>query len=387
MADDRPIIIIKKKKKGGGDGHHGGAWKVAYADFVTAMMAFFLLLWLLNVTTDEQKFGIANYFDPVSVSRSTSGSGGVLGGKSMIKDGAMVSPSTPMGLDLQMPGVSAEKPDVERDPDDEEYNIFDPAALPDQNNLTLSGLSEENINANEETNNPEQGSGQFDSKELQQMMEAQERENFEKAAAAIREELAKDPELAKLAPHLLIDQTPEGLRIQVIDQEGRSMFASGSAQLYDYTRVLVDKVAEVVKNLPNNIAISGHTDSVPYRSNSGYDNWNLSSDRANTLRKALVSADLPENRIKEVSGKADTQHLVPEEPNSARNRRVSITLLKESISPTGTYDGMTREDFENSRKAFNPDMLDSDVPQSSIGTQLNRNIRPVDALDYDETEE
>tara|TARA_Y100001934_G_C12378871_1_gene791014 strand:+ start:265 stop:1353 length:1089 start_codon:yes stop_codon:yes gene_type:complete len=360
MSDDRPIIIIKKVKKVEG-GHHGGAWKVAYADFVTAMMAFFLLLWLLNVSTDEQKLGIANYFDPVSVSRSTSGSGGVLGGKSMLKDGAMVSPTSPMGLDLNQPGVSAEKPAVERDDDSDEFNTFDPPAFPDENNLSL-GLSEEPIGENEETKD-------VSKQQLAELIEEKESEAFEKAAAAIREEIASDPDLAKLAPHLMIDQTPEGLRIQIIDQEGRSMFASGSAQLYDYTRELFEAVTKVVTDLPNNIKISGHTDSVPYRSNNGYDNWNLSSDRANTARKALIQSGFSSDRIKLVAGKADTEPLIPDDTKNARNRRVSVVLLKESLSPTGAYDGMEVQDGEL-------------APSDTAPVRSNRRIKPVEALDY-----
>lgn len=364
MADDRPIIVIKKVKKVEG-GHHGGAWKVAYADFVTAMMAFFLLLWLLNVSTDEQKLGIANYFDPVSVSRSTSGSGGVLGGKSMIKDGSLVSPTSPMGIDMNAPGVSAEKNDVESDSDVEEYNTFDPPAFPDENNLSLSGLSEDDLGKKEETK-------KVSPTEVEELIAEQEAEAFEKAAAAIREEIAKDPALAELAPHLMIDQTPEGLRIQIIDQEGRSMFASGSARLYDYTLQLFDAVTQIVSRLPNNVKITGHTDSVPYRSSSGYDNWALSSDRANTARKALIQSGFAPNRIKMVAGKAATEPLIPDDPKSARNRRVSLVLLKESISPTGAYDEL-KENMENPSKSR---VFDTQ-PQ-----KLNRRVKPVEALDY-----
>ncbi len=354
MADDRPIIIIKKVKKGGG-GHHGGAWKVAYADFVTAMMAFFLLLWLLNVTTDVQKFGIANYFDPVSISRSFSGSGGVLGGKSMMKDGAMVSPTSPLGVDLNMPGISSTKPTVEADRDDDVLNEFDPNKPGKTSRLDLkSSIGESSEKTGESIS--------VSDKELDALQEARDSEAFEKAEKALREELTKTPELAKLSPHILIDKTPEGLRIQVIDQKGRSMFPSGSANMYETTKKLIKTVAKAIKNMPNRISITGHTDSTKYRPGARYDNWNLSADRANASRKVLIESGLSSERISHVVGKADTQHLVKDDPTSPRNRRVSIVLLKKDYI-----------------KGYDATKIptDEDLPPASTSR-----VKPSDALNY-----
>lgn len=276
MAEEEAgnIIIKKTIKKGGG--HHGGAWKVAYADFVTAMMAFFLLLWLLNVTTDEQRNAISNYFDPThpKVSDSTSGAGGVLGGLSTAPEGAMVTnvqQITPTQPTTQIP-------------------------------------------------NPQ-------SKERQE-----EQERFKEAQEEIKQAIQQVPELAAMAENLIVDMTPEGLRIQIVDSEGRSMFASGSAEMYQETRLLLGKVAEIIRDLPNELSLRGHTDSVPYPPGATYTNWELSSDRAQSSRRVLEEFGFPLERINNVTGKADTEHLVEDDPRNPRNRRISIVLLKEEIT-------------------------------------------------------
>lgn len=288
---DKPLqpIIIKKIKKGGG--HHGGAWKVAYADFVTAMMAFFLLLWLLNVTTDEQKAGIADFFDPnPRVSQSVSGAGGLLGGLSVSPDGAQINDKAPV-------------------------------APPDsQLQATLQG--------NERTLTQ----AEINQQQLEEAQRKQEEAEFEKAEAAIREAIESSPDLAELSKNLMIDMTPEGLRIQIIDQEGNSMFPSGSAQMYEKTKALMKKVAGAIKDMPNQISVRGHTDSLPFKGGNGDTNWELSTDRANASRRVLLESGLSEKRLNNVLGKADTDHLLPEKPNDARNRRISIILLHNALT-------------------------------------------------------
>ena len=180
---DRPILI-KKVKKVAGHGHHGGAWKVAYADFVTAMMAFFLLMWLINTTDPEQKKGIAEYFAPASVSQTTSGSGGILGGTSLGDDGAKGSGAMSV-INQLAPEAPPDAP---------------PEAGPSQN---LAAASEE---------------------ALREEIARREAAEFASAAESLRQAMQSMPELAELSKQLIIDQTPEGLRIQLVDQEGRSMF-------------------------------------------------------------------------------------------------------------------------------------------------------------------
>ena len=310
--DEAPVIIIKKVKKVVAGGHHGGAWKVAYADFVTAMMAFFLLLWLLNATTEEQKKGIAEYFSPVttftpdSVSESPSGAGGVMGGRSMTSEGAMVNDTSPVGITVALPGSK----------EDSEAQTEQPA----------DGTKESQRLAEEEEA-PEQA---VDRAEVDRLARELEQERFAEAEADLRQALESVPDLSDFAKNLVIDQTPEGLRIQIIDQEGRSMFASGSADMFTHTQRLLALVADAVKKLDNPVAIKGHTDSTPYASGKDYSNWELSTDRANSSRRALLAAGLPATRIASVVGRADQEHFVPEEPNSPRNRRISIVLLRQA---------------------------------------------------------
>ena len=302
MSSGEGTIISKKIVKGGG-GHHGGAWKVAYADFVTAMMAFFLLLWLLNVTTDEQKHGVADYFAPSAASKSTSGSGGLMGGTSMTTEGARVGTSSPPTVTTKM------TPPRQRKPAEEDE-------------------SEGKGEAGEE-------SGEMSDEEIMQQMAEREQEEFEKAEDALREAMKDSPGLSDMAENLIIDNTPEGLRIQLVDAENTSMFPSGGSKMQENLNKILEKVADIVHRLPNQIAISGHTDSVPFRRSDGYSNWELSSERANASRRALVGFGVPISRIASVTGKADTDPLVPEDPTLPTNRRISIVLLREAaITPS-----------------------------------------------------
>src|SRR5690606_38592233 len=221
MAVSEAPIVIKKVRKGGHEGHHGGAWKVAYADFVTAMMAFFLLMWLINTTSPEQKRGIADYFAPASVSATTSGSGGILGGTDIGKDGVKGSGSASIVEQL-----APESPDLEAD-------ASETAAKANLDNVSTDAMRE--------------------------ALQKREEAAFASAAQSLRQALQDMPELAELSKQILIDQTPEGLRIQLIDQEGRSMFKEGSAQPNDRARVLLRAVSKVINQLPNRITISGHT--------------------------------------------------------------------------------------------------------------------------------
>jgi chemotaxis protein MotB len=274
-----PIIVIKKITKAAG--HHGGAWKVAYADFVTAMMAFFLLLWLLNVTTDEERNAISNYFDPThpKVSESVSGAGGLMGGLSMTPEGAMATTV---------------------------QNITLPQNTRPSNNPTMEKVKDE--------------------------LRKKEEEEFKKIEKQIKEAIKQDQELASLEKNLKIDITPEGLRIQIVDQDKESMFPSGSAVMYEKTHKLMTKVAEIIKSMPNKVSIRGHTDSIPYAADAQYTNWELSADRANASRRVLLETGMPPERLHNVMGKADTEHLVPDNPSDPQNRRISIILLKDEIT-------------------------------------------------------
>jgi chemotaxis protein MotB len=282
--DNQPIII-KKVKKVVGHAHHGGSWKVAYADFVTAMMAFFLLLWLLNVTTDVQKKGIADFFSPASLSQSNSGAGGVLGGQSVIVDGSKVSDAGAVSIAIEA---------APRDSQSESEKNADPT-----------------------------------NEDIAKKIAERETEAYQRTEAALRAAIRESAEAEQLARHLIIDMTPEGLRIQLIDQDNQSMFPSGSAVMNERSRILVKTIAKVVEKIPNKLSLSGHTDALAYRSENGYTNWELSSDRANASRRALVEAGVPAARFRLVSGKADQEPLVPENPLAPSNRRISLVLLRD----------------------------------------------------------
>ena len=282
---EAPTIIIKKIKKGGHAGHHGGAWKVAYADFVTAMMAFFLLMWLINTTSPEQKRGIADYFAPASVSQTTSGSGGILGGTSLSESGSKSSGSRDI------------------------VQALAPEAPP---NVTETGQSQ--IQSQQTSQGADQKADDA---------------ALTSAAQSLRQAMQDMPELAELSKQIIVDQTPEGLRVQLVDQEGRSMFKENSAEPNDRAKVLLQAVAKVVNKLPNRITIAGHTSASPDGARPPSD-WALSSARADASRQILQSAGVDADRIYQVAGKAASDPLYPDDPMLPGNRRITITLLREA---------------------------------------------------------
>ncbi|MFI4976234.1 MAG: flagellar motor protein MotB [Caulobacterales bacterium] len=285
MAVGEAPIIIKRIKKSDHGGHHGGAWKVAYADFVTAMMAFFLLMWLINTTSPEQKRGIADYFAPASVSETTSGSGGILGGTALSDTGTKATGSR---------------------------DVIEQLAPKAPDSTTDTGQSQKTSN-------------NASAKEAQQKEDAA----FASAAQSLRQAMQDMPELAELSKQIIIDQTPEGLRIQLVDQDGRSMFKEGSAEPNDRARVLLKAVARVINQLPNRITIAGHTSASPAGAKPASD-WSLSSARADTSRQILQGAGVDPDRVYQVSGKASSDPLYPDDPMLPGNRRIAIVLLREA---------------------------------------------------------
>jgi len=285
-APNQAPIIIKKVKKSGDHAHHGGAWKVAYADFVTAMMAFFLLMWLINTTSPEQRRGIADFFAPASVSESTSGAGGLLAGEAMTETGAR-----------QRDAIPEEAREAHGAPD-----VTTMGEDVSQSNPSASALAEAQAR--------------------------REDAEFMRAEIAIRQAMADMPDIAELSRNLIMDVTPEGLRIQIIDQEGRAMFDPGATQPNARGRRLLSAVAGAVAQLPNRITIAGHTDGVP--APGGADNWEISADRANAARSILQRNGVPQDRIFQVAGRADAEPLYPDDPEQPGNRRIAITLQREA---------------------------------------------------------
>jgi chemotaxis protein MotB len=288
MAGDN-AVVIKRIKKGGHGGHHGGAWKVAYADFVTAMMAFFLLMWLINTTTPEQKRGIADYFAPQSIAQTVSGSGGVLGGKVMGEDSAHAGGAQSVMQKQSPPSPSS------------------------TTKALASGAAQGGANSDSTSNS--------DAKSAQDS-------DFSHAAEAIHQAVQDNPDIANLSHQVITENTPQGLRIQLVDQDGRPMFAQGSNQPLPYTQKLLAAVGKIISTLPNRVSISGHTGGND--SNATGSAWELSASRANQARALLQAGGLGSDRIYEVAGKAGSEPLLPEDPNASANRRLSILLMREA---------------------------------------------------------
>jgi chemotaxis protein MotB len=287
VGGERPIII-KRIKKGGGGGHHGGAWKVAYADFVTAMMAFFLLMWLINTTSPEQKRGIADYFAPASVSETTSGAGGILAGTALGNEGTKQNGSQSIVQDAS--------PDVKNPSDGKSKDAGKGAD-------TAADQAKEDKAKREEA-------------------------AFASAAQSLRQALQDMPELAELSKNIIVDETPEGLRIQLVDQEGRSMFNQGTAVPNDRAKILLRAIAKIINQLPNRISIYGHTSA----SSGGKadSDWPLSFARADASRKIMLGAGVDGDRVYQTSGKATSDPLYPDDPTLPGNRRIAIVLLREA---------------------------------------------------------
>jgi chemotaxis protein MotB len=295
-------VIIKRIKKGGHGGHHGGAWKVAYADFVTAMMAFFLLMWLINTTTPEQKRGIADYFAPQSIAQTLSGSGGVLGGQVMGQESARAG-----GAASVFQKNSPASPTAKTKSTQAQASQGGASDVHGQSSDTQTQSGE---NADRSTASSQDG-------------------DFAHAAEAIHQAIDDNPDLAQLSKQVILEQTPEGLRIQLVDQDGRPMFQQGTPEPMPYTKKLLAEIGKIVDRLPNRVSISGHTEATPFTGASGKTNWELSAERANAGRALLQAGGLNPDRIYEVAGKAGSEPLLPEDPNASSNRRLSIVLLRE----------------------------------------------------------
>ena len=293
---DQPVIIKKVKKAG--HAHHGGAWKIAYADFVTAMMAFFLLLWLISMTTPEQKQGLADYFAPPNIAPSTSGAGGIMGGTSLDSAGAkMAGSATDLQQDASISPESTEFGSPEKGMGGREGQVG--------NADGLIGASASNLKSEND-------------------------QLFHSAAASIRQAWQSMPEITEIADNLIVEETAEGLNIQIVDQEGSPMFPEGSKYPYEMTRKAIAAIAPVLQQLSNQITISGHTAAGGSYSNPRYGSWELSSDRANVVRGILGEFGLADDRISSVSGRSDADPFFPNDPYQAANERVQITVLNEA---------------------------------------------------------
>jgi len=321
------ITIIRREEVIAG-GHHGGAWKVAYADFVTAMMAFFLLMWLLNATTEAQRRGLADYFSPtLSTSSGKSGSGKPLGGTSPFVDGPAISDRGTIAV------MTANSPPVESEDDGSDTPAMpvvhtqngdgEAALVPAPGKSTRSGAQQSGVQTLVLAHSGAGGPGDAKQIEARRLEEAA----FSRAAAAIAKGIAIDPALAPLAKQLAIDLTPEGLRIQIRDAEKNPMFTVGSSDPSPQAVALLQRMAPILMNMNEDIAIAGHTDGAAF-TGVGRSNWDLSTERALSARRILAAAGFPENRVRDVAGHADRDLLLPDQPLAAANRRIAIIVLR-----------------------------------------------------------
>ncbi|MBB4284954.1 flagellar motor protein MotB [Roseospira goensis] len=321
MAEEKTPVIVKRVKKGG-HAHHGGAWKVAYADFVTAMMAFFLLLWLLNSVTEEQLEGISNYFAPTAVSSSQSGAGGILGGQ-IVGQGANQSMSASTASQPMLP-----PPTVGMGGND----FTDPAEglSLDETQPDFPSGEGENMGPGDGPSAEDGASGAGTEAAAEAAREAAQEASFDQTAQALRQAIQAVPDLERLQDSLIIEETRDGLKIQLLDQDRLAMFPGGSSAMYEHTRLLLGLVAEAIADLPNKLLITGHTDAAPFSDPTGYSNWELSADRALASRRVLLSAGIAPARIGGVTGKAGTEPLIEGNPDDPRNRRIDIVLLRDA---------------------------------------------------------
>jgi len=319
MAGDakklQPIIIKKVKK--GGHAVHGGAWKIAYADFVTAMMAFFLLMWLLGSTTEGDKKGIADYFQsPLKVALLNGGSGSG-DSSSLVKGG---------GDDLTRQGGQVKKGDVQSE----------------RSTINLRRLKEEQQRAE---------AGKL--KELQDKVES---------------ELRNNAKLSQYASQIKLDMTRDGLRIQIVDALARPMFDSGSAVVKPYMRDLLRAIGSVLIEVPNRLTLEGHTDAQPFSAGDrGYSNWELSADRANASRRELVGGGLTEERVLRVQGLASSNPFNREDPLDPQNRRISIIVMNRDAEdrvyrPVVPAEPTSADDAEPTIRPEKPKLVSSQTP-------------------------
>jgi len=320
----RPIIIVKRKKKGE-EGHHGGAWKVAYADFVTAMMAFFLVMWLVASVSKEQRAAIFEYFKNPSMEngKSVKAAPGQMG-----PGGASTSPINLRG------GMDAPRTLVTK----------------------VINLDPRKTRAQAEAEAREQ-LAQAEHKKLETLMEE------------LKQAVSKSQALEPFKDQLLLDITPEGIRIQIVDAQNRPMFDVGSARLRDYTQSILRELAPYLSSVPNRISITGHTDARPYPGQGGYSNWELSADRANAARRALVGAGLPDEKIARVVGLSSSVLFDRADPQSPINRRISIVIMTKQAEQDALKTDVANVPSAAAPAAGSPGIPDPD-PNTSAGSAV-----------------
>ena len=315
MSDDsqRPIIVKRIKKSA--HGHHGGAWKIAYADFVTAMMAFFLLMWLLGSTAKGDLQGISEYFKtPLKVAlQGGSGSGD---SSSVIKGG---------GKDLTRKDGQVQK--------------------------TMDPLEKKTVNL-------QAAKKEFEKQELKKLQGLKE---------AIEKAIETNPMLKQFKDQILVDITSEGLRIQIVDEKNRPMFDLGGAHMKSYTVQILQEIGKMLNEVPNRVSLSGHTDAMPYSSGEkGYSNWELSADRANSSRRELIAGGMAESKMLRVVGLSSAVMLDSKDPYNPINRRISLIVLNKETEDAISSGGKPLEVAGQEPVAPTPQLMAPEVKPSAV---------------------
>ena len=283
-------IIVKKIIDEGHGGAHGGAWKIALADMMTAMMAFFLLMWLLGATNTDQRKAIADYFKPTAMTQSaltvntTSGSTGLMGGQSIIDETALPQAAAQTGL--------------------------------------MQVLQPRDTTGNRDS---EKDKGDLSQDEKSRIASELDKANFEKLEKELQEKLSKDKELSNLKENVVISREKEGLRIDIIDKADFTMFGLGNSKLTPKSQGLIEEIARSLAGMPNKIKVRGHTDALVFKGGER-NNWSLSAERADVTRQILIQKGIDEKRITRIEGVADTEPFVASDPLDPRNRRISVTV-------------------------------------------------------------
>jgi chemotaxis protein MotB len=294
--EKRPIVIVKRTKKGAA-AHHGGAWKVAYADFVTAMMAFFLVMWLVTAVNKEQRAAIFDYFKNPSMEpgKSTKAAPAMIG-----PGGASTSPIN-LGGGLDAPRtLSSVKP-----------GIGMPVAPVKPGDVPVKDTPKDMV----------------DLDKAKAAVEAAEHKKLESLMEELKKAIESSQALEPFKDQLLLDITPEGLRIQIVDKQNRPMFDLGGARLKPYTEQILHELAVYLNSVPNHLSLTGHTDATPYPGGSGRTNWDLSADRANAARRALEASGLSLEKTARVVGLSSSVLFDKANPRNPINRRISIIVM------------------------------------------------------------
>jgi len=298
MSEKSTVVVVRRVKKVHGGGHHGGSWKVAYADFVTAMMAFFMVMWLVGATTNKERAAISEYFKNPSpiVGKSFSPAPGPMGpggaSTSMIK----------LGGTMDLPRGESDDPFGKKDQKD--------------NPAEQSPIEKAAAEAEEK---------------------AQDKKRLEELMQALEEAISKSQALEPFKDQLLLDISPEGLRIQIVDKQNRPMFDLGSSKLKPYTGDILHELAGFINRVPNRISLTGHTDLTAY-ARPGYSNWELSADRANAARRALVEGGMQEDKVTRVVGLSSSVLFDKQNPQNPINRRISIVVMTKAAEAVALND-------------------------------------------------